>query len=180
LESNRPGAAKRPGRARGCHIEKNTAQAYPSSLQATSGICLRPGYIRPRTFVPFVGSSGYLACHSYFATKNDAFSIDQNRALDQVGMLRHQFQRFAAGGRVLFHTTLAVKFISGIQEFAVVPGSNQMVEFIDCQALVEIDFLKLDASFAKQTLRVAASGSRRFEIEFHRVIAILDPRNARP
>ena len=67
----------------------------------------------------------------------------------------------------MFHVPFPVEFIPGIQEFAVVAGSNQMVERVDRQALVEIDFLKLDAFFAKQTLRVAASGSRGLEIEFH-------------
>jgi hypothetical protein len=67
----------------------------------------------------------------------------------------------------LFHIALAVEFISGVQEFAVIAGSNQLVESVDREALVEIDFLKLDASLAKQTLRVAAGGSRGFEIEFH-------------
>ena len=56
---------------------------------------------------------------------------------------------------------------SGIQEFAVVANSNQMVERVNRQALVEVDFLKLDAFFAKQTLRVSASGSRWLEIECH-------------
>jgi hypothetical protein len=49
----------------------------------------------------------------------------------------------------LFHIAFPVEFIPGIQEFAVVAGSNQMVESVDREALVEIDFLKLDAFFAK-------------------------------
>jgi hypothetical protein len=64
-------------------------------------------------------------------------------------MLRHQFQGFGAGGRGLLHIAFPVEFISGIQEFAVVTGSDQMVERVDREALVEIDFLKLDAFFAK-------------------------------
>ena len=64
-------------------------------------------------------------------------------------MLRHQFQGFGARGRGLFHIAFPVEFISGIQKFAVVAGSNQTVESVDGQALIEIDFLKLDAFFAK-------------------------------
>jgi hypothetical protein len=42
-----------------------------------------------------------------------------------------------------------------------------MVEGIDRESLVEIDFLKPDAFFAKRTLRVAAGGSRGLQIEGH-------------
>jgi hypothetical protein len=82
-------------------------------------------------------------------------------------MLRHQLQSFGARGRRLLHAALAVELVSGIQELAVVAGTNQLVERLDREALVEIDFLKLDAFCAKRTLRVAAGGSRGFEIESH-------------
>ena len=64
-------------------------------------------------------------------------------------MLGHQLQRLGAGRRGLFHVAFPVEFVPGIKEFAVVAGSNQMVESVDREALVEIDFLKLDAFFAK-------------------------------
>jgi len=64
-------------------------------------------------------------------------------------MLRHQLQGFGARRRGLFHVAFAVEFISGIQEVAIVASSNQLVECFDREAPVEIDFLKLDAFFAK-------------------------------
>ena len=85
----------------------------------------------------------------HFAAEDDAVAVHQDGALDQVGMLRHQLQRFGPRGRRLFHVAFAVEFISGIQEVAVIAGSNQLVESFDREALVEIDFLKLDAFFAK-------------------------------
>src|ERR1035437_4015714 len=103
----------------------------------------------------------------HFAAQHDARAVHQDRALDQVGMPRHQFQSFGARGRRLLHVALPVELVSGIQEFAVVAGSNQLVEPLHRESPVEIDFLKLDAFFAKRTLRVAAGGSRGFEIESH-------------
>ena len=85
----------------------------------------------------------------HFAAEDDAGAIHQDGALDQVGILRHQFQGFGARGRGLFHIAFPVEFIPRIQEFAVVAGSDQLVESVDREALVEIDFLKLDALFAK-------------------------------
>jgi len=85
----------------------------------------------------------------HVTAEDDAGAVHQNGTLDQVGMLRHQFQGFGARGRGFFHIAFPVEFIPGIQEFAVVAGSDQLVESVDCEALVEIDFLKLDAFFAK-------------------------------
>jgi hypothetical protein len=86
---------------------------------------------------------------SHVAAEDDARAVHQDRALDEVRVLRHQLQGFGSRGRREFHIAFAVELISGIQELAVVTVSNQVVERLDRKALVEIDFLKLDAFFAK-------------------------------
>ena len=87
--------------------------------------------------------------------------------LIRLGCSDISFNASAREGGDSLHVALAVEFVAGIQEVAVVALADQLVEFLDRQSLVEIDLLKLDAFFAKQTLRVAAGGSSGFQIEFH-------------
>jgi hypothetical protein len=65
------------------------------------------------------------------------------------------------------HLAFTVQLVSGIEEFAVIALSDELFDFTGRQALAEIDFLDAGALFAKETLRFAAGGSSRFQVEFH-------------
>jgi hypothetical protein len=67
--------------------------------------------------------------------------------------------------RILFHVPLAVELIARIQKRAVIALADQAIELLDGEALVEIDFFEFCSLCAKPTLRVAAGGSSRFEVE---------------
>src|SRR5207302_2701802 len=86
---------------------------------------------------------------------------------DQIRIFAHQLQRLGARRRILLHAALAVQIVACVEEFFVVALADQLVQLGHRQSLVQIDFLKFRALFAKQTLRFAASGSSGFQIKFH-------------
>jgi hypothetical protein len=98
----------------------------------------------------------------------DAVSIHQDRPADQVWILRHQPDRLFAGWRVIFNSALAVQFVAGIQELAVIPLTNKLLQFGGRKPLAEVDLFNLGALFAKETLRFPAGGSGGLQVEFHR------------
>ncbi|HTS31565.1 MAG TPA: hypothetical protein VMH81_37095, partial [Bryobacteraceae bacterium] len=99
--------------------------------------------------------------------QHDVGSLHQNRPLDQVGILRHQLQSLLARWWMVLHAALAVQLVPRIQKQLVVALSDQPVEFFDGQPLIQVDFLKIRALFAKPTLRFPASRSSGFQIKFH-------------
>jgi len=70
---------------------------------------------------------------------------------------------------VLLHLALAIQLVARVEKFLVVTIADQFVEFGYGKALVQIDLFESNSSLAKETLRFAAGGSSRLEIEFHRL-----------
>src|SRR5205085_1778407 len=103
----------------------------------------------------------------YFRPHHDLLAVYQNGALDQVGIFAHQLERFFARGRIVLHAALAVELIPSVQKIFVVALADEFLQLRYGQALIQVDLVKFDASCAKGTLRVAAGGSSRLEIEFH-------------
>src|SRR3954452_5971216 len=86
-----------------------------------------------------------------------AIALDQDRTLNQVGVLGHEFQRLGTRRRILLHAAFAVKLVAGIQELFVVARTDQGIELRYGEALIQIDFFEGHSFFAKQTLRFAAA-----------------------
>jgi hypothetical protein len=82
-------------------------------------------------------------------------------------MRGHQANRLGARRRILFHIALAIQLITRVQNILKIPRADQLFDLRFAQSAIQIDLLRLDAVFAKPTLRFAAGGSSGLEIEFH-------------
>jgi len=101
----------------------------------------------------------------FLEAQDDIPAIFQDGPLDEIRMGRHQFEGLGARRRVFLHSAFAIKLVARVEECSIVPLADQMVQLLDGESLIEVDFFEFRSLCAKPTLRVAAGGSSRFEVE---------------
>ena len=79
--------------------------------------------------------------------------------LIKLGILRHEFKRFALGRGILLHAAFPIENVSRVEKLAVVSFADELFQLLHAEALVEIDELEFDASVEQETSCFAAGGS---------------------
>src|SRR5262249_49885038 len=64
------------------------------------------------------------AVSGFVESENDSFSADDDRAFDQIGILRHEANCVRPRRRLRRHVSLSIQFIARIQKRLVVPRAN--------------------------------------------------------
>ncbi len=99
--------------------------------------------------------------------EEDLPAVDEDGTADEIGVLGHEAQGVGAGGRVIFQIQLAVDFIACVEEGQVVAVTDDAIELLDGESLVEVDGFGFDVILYQETPGFAAGGSSGFGVELH-------------
>ena len=114
----------------------------PKSVQA--------GGFLTRQFFQFLGAE----------SQHDPAAANHHWPANQVGLSGHQPQCFLPGRRLFAHVLPAVEFVARIQELPVIAIADQLIEFLEGQAiLADIPQIKFGAFGFEQTASLAATRS---------------------
>ena len=99
----------------------------------------------------------------FVEAQDDAAAGNDNGPANQTGLLGHEANGLAAGGRVFGQVLFAIGTAMGIQEIGVVAGADQLFEFRDAERLLpEVAELKMKAAPLQELARFGAGGAAGF------------------
>ena len=104
--------------------------------------------------------------------EEDLPAVDEDGAADEIGVLGHEAQGVGAGGRGSFQIQLAVQFIASVEEGQAVAITDEAVQLVDGESLVEVDGFGFDLIVYQETPGFAAGGSSGFGVELHGVLLL--------